>query len=128
MESFTKDGWFKTGDLVELMEGKYIKIIGRANEVVNVGGEKVLPAEVESIILQMNEIEDVIVYSENSAITGQIVVADVVIKGNFTSLQAKRVIREFCKGKISNYKLPSKVNIVERTSYSSRFKKIRFMN
>lgn len=51
MNSFTDDGWFKTGDLVEEADDGYIKIIGRNREVINVGGEKVLPSEIESIIL-----------------------------------------------------------------------------
>lgn len=63
MDSFTSDGWFKTGDLVEV-DGEYIKIIGRAKEVINVGGQKVLPAEIESIILEMEEISDCMVYGE----------------------------------------------------------------
>ena len=53
MDSFTEDGWFKTGDLVEATEDGYIKIIGRNKEVINVGGEKVLPNEVESVILEI---------------------------------------------------------------------------
>jgi len=58
MDSFTEDGWFKTGDLVEVTDDGYIKIIGRSKEVINVGGEKVLPAEVESIIPNL-EIEKI---------------------------------------------------------------------
>ena len=57
MESFTKDGWFRTGDLVEELEGGYIRIVGRNKEVINVGGEKVLPAEVESVLLEIGELK-----------------------------------------------------------------------
>jgi long-chain acyl-CoA synthetase len=49
---FTPDGWFKTGDAVEV-DGEYIKILGRKSELINVGGEKVYPAEVESVIQLM---------------------------------------------------------------------------
>jgi acyl-coenzyme A synthetase/AMP-(fatty) acid ligase len=79
MDSFTSDGWFKTGDLVEELEDGYLKIIGRSKEVINVGGQKVLPAEVESVILSMKEIDDCMVYSESNVITGQTVVCDVVL-------------------------------------------------
>ena len=61
MESFTNDGWFKTGDLVELDNEGFIKIIGRNKEIINVGGQKVLPSEVESVLLGMDEIEDCLV-------------------------------------------------------------------
>ena len=46
---FTEDGWFKTGDAVEV-DGEYFKILGRKSEIINVGGEKVFPVEIENVI------------------------------------------------------------------------------
>ncbi|MEN5387960.1 fatty acid--CoA ligase family protein [Aliarcobacter skirrowii] len=122
MDSFTSDGWFKTGDLVEV-DGEYIKIIGRAKEVINVGGQKVLPAEVESVILSIEEISDCMVYGEQNAITGQTVVCDVVLNKNIENI--KKRVRVFCKDRLDAYKIPTKVNIVDKTNFSDRFKKIR---
>ena len=122
MDSFTSDGWFKTGDLVEV-DGEYIKIIGRAKEVINVGGQKVLPAEIESIILEMEEISDCMVYAEQNAITGQTVVCDVVLNKNIENI--KKRVRVFCKDRLDAYKIPTKVNVVDKTNFSDRFKKIR---
>ena len=122
MDSFTSDGWFKTGDLVEV-DGEYIKIIGRAKEVINVGGQKVLPAEVESIILEMEEISDCMVYGEKNAITGQTVVCDVVLNKKIENI--KKRVRVFCKDRLDTYKIPTKVNVVDKTNFSDRFKKIR---
>ena len=123
MDSFTSDGWFKTGDLVEELEDGYLKIIGRSKEVINVGGQKVLPAEVESVILSMDEIDDCMVYSESNVITGQTVVCDVVLHEPKENI--KKIIRLFCKDKIDAFKIPTKVNVVEKTNFSERFKKIR---
>ncbi|MFY9084698.1 ANL family adenylate-forming protein [Aliarcobacter cryaerophilus] len=122
MDSFTSDGWFKTGDLVEV-DGAYIKIIGRAKEVINVGGQKVLPAEVESIILEIEEISDCMVYGEQNAITGQTVVCDVVLKYEVENI--KKRVRVFCKDRLDTYKIPTNVNVVDKTNFSDRFKKIR---
>ena len=122
MDSFTSDGWFKTGDLVEV-DGEYIKIIGRAKEVINVGGQKVLPAEVESIILEMEEISDCMVYGEKNAITGQTVVCDVVLNKNIENI--KKRVRVFCKDRLDAYKIPTKVNLVDKINFSDRLKKIR---
>ena len=122
MDSFTSDGWFKTGDLVEV-DGEYIKIIGRAKEVINVGGQKVLPAEIESMILEMEEISDCMVYAEQNAITGQTVVCDVVLNKNIENI--KKRVRVFCKDRLDAYKIPTKVNVVDKTNFSDRFKKIR---
>lgn len=123
MDSFTADGWFKTGDLVEELPDGYIKIIGRSKEVINVGGQKVLPSEVESIILSMKEINDCMVYAEKNLITGQTVVCDVVLHESIENI--KKIIRLFCKDKLEAYKIPTKVNVVEKTNFSDRFKKIR---
>ena len=123
MDSFTRDGWFKTGDLVEELEDGYLKIIGRAKEVINVGGQKVLPAEVESVILSMEEIDDCMVYSEANVIIGQTVVCDVVLHKSCENI--KKIIRLFCKDKLETFKIPTKVNVVEKTNFSDRFKKIR---
>lgn len=123
MDSFTSDGWFKTGDLVEEIEDGYLKIIGRSKEVINVGGQKVLPAEVESVILSMEEIDDCMVYSELNVITGQNVVCDVVLHEEKENI--KKIIRLFCKDKLESFKIPTKVNVVQKTNFSDRFKKIR---
>lgn len=128
MESF-EDGYFKTGDLVEtkqINDEEYIKIIGRSKELINVGGEKVLPQEIEGIILQIEGILDCTVYGEKNLITGQSVVCDVVIdSGNIDEKEIKKIVRNFCKEKVENYKIPTKVNVVKNLSFSERFKKKR---
>lgn len=125
MDSFTDDGWFKTGDLVEQTGEGYIKIIGRSKEVINVGGEKVLPAEVESVLLEMEEIVDCMVYAKNNAFTGQTVAVDVVLMEGFDKSKIKKEIRTYCKQKLDGYKIPSKIEIKSNTNYSGRFKKMR---
>lgn len=125
MESFTNDGWFKTGDLVELDNEGFIKIIGRNKEIINVGGQKVLPSEVESVLLGMDEIEDCLVYGEQNAITGQSVSCDVVLKHGIDDSGFKILVRKFCKDKLDNFKIPTRVNVVQKTEFTERFKKSR---
>ena len=125
MESFTNDGWFKTGDLVELDNEGFIKIIGRNKEIINVGGQKVLPSEVESMLLGMDEIEDCLVYGEQNAITGQSVSCDVVLKHGIDDSGFKILVRKFCKDKLDNFKIPTRVNVVQKTEFTERFKKSR---
>ena len=125
MNSFTNDGWFKTGDLVEVADDGYIKIIGRNKEVINVGGEKVLPNEVESILLSITEIKDVLVYGEKNIITGQTVVCDIVLKKEIAAKEIKKILRKYCRDKLASYKIPTKVNIVTKTNFGERFKKFR---
>mgnify|MGYP002741704967 FL=1 len=125
MESFTNDGWFKTGDLVELDNEGFIKIIGRNKEIINVGGQKVLPSEVESVLLGMDEIEDCLVYGEQNAITGQSISCDVVLKHGIDDSGFKILVRKFCKDKLDSFKIPTRVNVVQKTEFTERFKKSR---
>ena len=124
-ESFTSDGWFKTGDLVEEGENGYIKIIGRTKEIINVGGEKVMPAEVESVILELEWVKDCVVTGQANIITGQMVTAQVYIKDGLDQILAKSEIRQYCKNRLEAYKVPAKVIIVDAINFSNRFKKLR---
>ena len=79
MESFDCEGWLYTGDLAEESDDGYIKIIDQSKEMINIGGEKVLPTEIESLLLEMPEIEDCTVYGEANPIMGQSVKVKVVM-------------------------------------------------
>lgn len=125
MDRFTEDGWFKTGDLVEKSGDDYIKIIGRKTEMINVGGEKVLPAEVESVLFEIPEIKDCIVFAESNPITGQMVAVKVLLEKEMKTSEIKRIIVTFCKDKLERYKIPAKVIIMKESEYTSRFKKKR---
>ena len=129
--AFDSDGYFATGDLVEsiCVNGEeYLKILGRTKEVINVGGEKVLPQEVENVILQMPFIKDCLVFGESNAITGQSVSVKIILQENaeFTNtIELKKQIRLFCKDKLAPFKIPSKVQIVDSLAITERFKKVR---
>ena len=124
-KSFTNDGWFTTGDLIKEYKDGYYKIIGRKSEVINIGGEKVLPIEVESEILSLDFVNDVTVYSQENSILGQIMVANVILNENFSEVEAKKLIRFHCKKNLEKFKIPSKIIFQDKINLSNRFKKIR---
>jgi len=124
-DAVTEDGWFRTGDLVEENADGFIKIKGRATEVINVGGEKVLPLELESVLLGSPLVADCVVYGVPNAITGQSVCVDVMPRGDLTRAQLRRHIVEFLTGKVDRFKIPTKVNLVDAVAVSERFKKRR---
>jgi acyl-coenzyme A synthetase/AMP-(fatty) acid ligase len=121
---FTEDGWLNTGDCV-VADGEYIKILGRTSDVINVGGQKVYPAEVESAIQEMDGVEDVTVRGEPSPITGQMVTARAAITTGESLAEFRSRMRAFCKDKLASYKIPQKVLLVDKLSYGERFKKMR---
>jgi len=124
---FTEDGWFKTGDMVEL-KGEYIKILGRQSEIINVGGMKVYPTEIENIIQQMDGVGDVVVSGEYNLITGYIVKAKINLFTDETLSDFRLRMKEFCRERLDAYKIPQKIVITNEFLYSSRFKKMRKEN
>lgn len=121
---FDAEGWFNTGDAVEV-DGDYIKILGRKSELINVGGSKVYPAEVESVLLQLPNVRDVAVVGEPNPITGQVVAARFNLFEAEDAAQFRKRMRTFCQDRLAAYKIPAKVQIVESEQYSQRFKKMR---
>jgi acyl-coenzyme A synthetase/AMP-(fatty) acid ligase len=121
---FTQDGWFMTGDLVEV-NGEFIKILGRKSEIINVGGEKVYPAEVESVILEIDKVAEVTVYGERNPITGNIVCAKVKLKEYIDKKEFITTLKKYCNKKLQSFKVPIKVFIDDKEQFSDRFKKVR---
>ena len=121
---FDVEGWFNTQDRVEV-DGDYFRILGRVTDLINVGGQKVYPAEVEDVILAQPNIADVVVTGEKHALLGHIVVAKVRLV-EAEPLDALRLrIRKACLAKLTAYKVPAKVLLLEQEIYSARFKKMR---
>lgn len=121
---FTEDGWFITGDLVET-DGDYLRIKGRASEIINVGGEKIYPGDVESVVQQMDGVDEVAVASEPNPITGQTVTARVRLSTTETLPEFRKRMREFCRSRLRPNQIPQKVLLVADDMHSSRFKKLR---
>ena len=121
---FDADGWFNTQDQVEV-DGDYFRILGRVTDLINVGGQKVYPTEVENVILELENIQDVAVFGEKHALLGQIVVAKVVLDNAETVESVKRRIRHACLGMLASFKVPTKVILAEGVLHSARQKKIR---
>ena len=120
-DSFLNDGWYATGDLVETDQDGYIKIIGRKNKLINVGGLKVLPKEIEDVINSVNRVDDSTVFSEPNNIVGNIVCAKI-----FTQLEntkkLKLEIKSVCRKNLDKYKVPVKL-FFEKLEMTKRGKK-----
>ena len=122
-ERFTADGWFRTGDKVEQGPGGTLRILGRLGEMINVGGEKLMPAEVESVVLTVPGVADCRVRGEPHPLTGQTVAVDVV--ANVPDQEALRsAIRAACRERLARHKIPTRVTFVPSVS-GARMKKTR---
>ena len=121
---FTDDDWFMTGDAVE-QKDEYFRILGRASDLINVGGRKVYPAEVEAVIAEVDNVRDVSVAGEPHPFTGQVVVARVVLERPEEPKALEQRVRAHCREKLAPYMVPSKVVITDGTLTTERDKKVR---
>ena len=121
---FTEDGWFKTGDSV-LVDGEYLKILGRESEIINVGGEKVYPMEVESVIQEFENVAEVTVFGKKNAITGNMVCAKIRLQQEQDHKQFSIALKKYCRDKLQTFKIPVKVEFDDQKQHSKRFKKSR---
>jgi acyl-CoA synthetase (AMP-forming)/AMP-acid ligase II len=123
---FCPQGWLNTGDKVEV-RGEYVRILGRESEMINVGGEKLYPMEVEELILQVENISDVVVSSKPNAITGRVVVASVQLIAPEDPRSVEQRVRRHCRQHLAPFKVPAMVSVTTESLCGSRFKKRRIL-
>lgn len=122
---FDEDGWYNTGDKVEV-DGEYLRVLGRESEIINVGGEKVFPMEIESFLLTLGNVKDVVVREKKSPVVGQLVWAEFVLEEFEDPASFKKRILDQCRRHLAPFKVPGYISIARGdTLVNSRFKKIR---
>lgn len=121
---FTEDGYFMTGDRVEV-DGDYFRILGRDSELINVGGQKVYPAEVETVLLESPDVEDAVVFKEKNPIMGQIVCANIHRTDTAgTPAEVRARIKAFCTARLDDFKVPVKMTFTDEPLHSDRMKRL----
>jgi len=121
---FDEEGWFNTGDMVEV-QGEYFRFLGRRSEIINVGGQKVYPAEVENVLMKLSNVRDVTVSGEPNPVTGNIVVARFNLIEPEELRAFRKRVRGFCRGRLETFKAPVRIEVLETDQFSGRFKKMR---
>ena len=119
------EGFIDTGDMVELRDDRYY-FVGRRGGIINVGGLKVHPEEVEAVINRNQQVRMSRVRSRRSPITGAIVVADVVLSETAAASNTTRSeIMSECRKSLSNHKVPAMINFVASLDVTSSGKLAR---
>ena len=110
---FELDGarWFRTGDQGVLDEEGYLRITGRLKEIINRGGEKVSPLEVDEILMDHPAIQQVVTFAMPHAKLGEEVAAAVVLREGEQA--EEKAIREFAATRLADFKVPRKVVILD---------------
>lgn len=105
------DGWLHTGDLAIMDENGYCKITGRIKQMIIRGGENIYPKEIEEFLYTHPKVSDVQIYGVPDRKLGEQVMASIILKKGMEMSEDE--VREFCKGKIANYKIPKYVRFVD---------------
>ena len=109
----TEDGWIETGDNVTVKGGR-VHFLGRASGLINVGGDKVYPEEVETILMSHSDVHAARVFGRASSIMGTVVAAEVVLNhppGDGTEM--RRELKKFLGMRLAPAKVPAIINFVE---------------
>jgi len=112
-------GWIDTGDLVEIEKGR-VFFKGRLNGAINIGGNKVIPEDIESVILEIPSVFQVVVRAKSSSIAGSLVEALVVPNPELQDTSSLIIsIKQHCKKVLPSYKVPAFVRLVDELPMGS---------
>ncbi|MDR0816356.1 MAG: AMP-binding protein [Desulfovibrio sp.] len=111
-KAISPEGWLHSGDLGVMDKHGYVRVTGRIKDMIIRGGENVYPREVEEFLLQMEGVLDVQVVGVPSRRYGEEVGAFVIPRAGADVLPED--VRDFCRGKISWFKIPKYIAIIER--------------
>src|SRR3954470_16977467 len=106
--SFT-DGWFRTGDQGYLDADGYLTLVGRIKELINRGGEKVSPREVDEVLLAHPAIAEAVCFGVPHPTWGEEVAAAVVLRGTATEAD----LLSYCRERLADYKRPKQIHITD---------------
>ena len=106
------DGWFRTGDIVQIDDAGFVRIVDRIKELIITGGFNVAPTEVENAVRQHPDVEDVAVVGLPSEHSGEEVVAAIVLRPGVTDPDVEG-IRAFARDILTPYKVPRRIFVVD---------------
>ncbi|MEJ2023916.1 MAG: AMP-binding protein, partial [Deltaproteobacteria bacterium] len=120
---FDDDGWFHAGDIAYMDEDGYAYIVDRKKDMINVGGEKVFPSEVEDMMLVHPKIRDLVIVGIPDDLKGEAPKAFIQLTEGETATFEE--IKAFCKSRMAPYKVPVAVEFVSEIPRSAAGKALR---
>ncbi|KAH7098879.1 putative fatty acid transporter FAT2 [Auriculariales sp. MPI-PUGE-AT-0066] len=109
-ESYWAGRWFRTGDQGRIHESGNLQLTGRIKELINRGGEKISPLEIDSALLAIDEVVEAVCFGVEDAKYGEVVWAGVVLKGGSEGgPDVEKRIQTALKGKLSKFKIPERI-------------------
>ncbi len=100
-------GWFRTGDQGTLDADGYLRLTGRLKELINRGGEKISPVEVDTVLMDHPSVAQCLTFAMPHASLGEDVACAVVLREGTNA--SERELREFCATRIADFKVPRRI-------------------
>jgi acyl-CoA synthetase (AMP-forming)/AMP-acid ligase II len=107
-ESFS-NGWFRTGDQGHLDSENYLVLSGRIKELINRGGEKISPREIDEVLVVHPAVAEAVCFAIPDRVYGEAVAAAVVLKGDAT----EKELIAYCRSSLADFKCPTKIYLME---------------
>lgn len=104
------DGWFRSGDLGSVDADGYLYVRGRLKEVINRGGEKISPGEIDAVLLSNPKVLDAASFGESDAIYGEKVQAAVILRPGMEATEGELV--DYCRTVLSAFEVPERIYIL----------------
>ncbi|MGB2509285.1 MAG: AMP-binding enzyme, partial [Candidatus Puniceispirillaceae bacterium] len=108
--SFT-NGWFRTGDQGYFDADGYLKITGRLKEIINRGGEKISPLEVDNVLMEHPAIQQVVTFAVEDKMLGEDVAAAVVLAEGASLSEAE--LKEYANAHLAKFKVPKHIRFLD---------------
>jgi acyl-CoA synthetase (AMP-forming)/AMP-acid ligase II len=103
------DGWFRTGDQGFLDDNGYLTLVGRLKELINRGGEKISPREIDEVLMAHPAVGEAVCFGVPHKMWGEEVEAAVTLKNAVSEAD----LLAYCKEKLSDFKRPKQIHITE---------------
>ena len=101
------DGWFRSGDLGSQDADGYLFVRGRLKEIINRGGEKISPGDIDEVLLSHPKVLDALSFGEPDAVYGEIVQAAVILRPGMEATEGE--LRDYCRSKLSAFEVPERI-------------------
>ncbi|MDQ8728609.1 acyl--CoA ligase [Bradyrhizobium sp. LHD-71] len=106
------NGWFRTGDQGTMDDDRYISLTGRLKEIINRGGEKISPREVDEVLMDHPAVQQVVVFAMPHEKLGEEVAAAIVLRDG--AKPNEKELRDFCAQRLAAFKVPRKIVFLEQ--------------
>lgn len=124
-EELMADGWFATGDLGYLDADGYLFIQGRSKEIINIGGMKFFPQEVETVLESHPAIREACVFPHRDSRMGEVPFAQVVLEASNKEPPGADDLKAYCARLLAPFKIPESIEFVETLARTASGKLIR---